>query len=242
MPSATLLPGVTEMPTIPGSPLYEDILSSSDFLTGESTTSSPFGFEPSFVGMTGTFADSSMFNATGIENNWELETTTAYRFIEPDPNHIIVPTLMPNFLQDPMLDLLMTIDPSPPLINPAMDTQFDLPTVPTEPALDHRCSCLSRAFGLLQQLSCISSRGVMFDFTSDQPEQFTSGHVEETCQGIRAKKDYLEDVINMVECTCSEDPHLLSLKSLLAFKVMGLYKITSPGSTEDSPAHQCYLR
>ncbi|KAI1361428.1 hypothetical protein F5Y08DRAFT_18591 [Xylaria arbuscula] len=242
MPSTTLLPGVPEIPTIPGSYLYQDVFLESSWLTGETPTSSPLSFDTFLFDISGVSADSSMFNARGTAKHRELETTPAYQFVGLDHGYSMTPTLMPSLLQGPMLDPQMIISPAQSLVDSTMDTQSEVSVIAAESPLDPQCSCLMRAFGLLHQLSLKSSKGTMLTSPLGQPERRTSGYSEAIYHGTRAKKEYLQDVISMVKCACSEDPHLLSIKSLLAFKLMGLYDVTSSGSEKMASANHCHLR
>ncbi|KAI0509075.1 hypothetical protein F5B22DRAFT_370383 [Xylaria bambusicola] len=222
MPWTTLVPGATQVPTTLGSPIYQDMVLNSGFLTGEPVMSSPLTYDPWFCDATGVSLYQPMFDSIDNVNDPQPETAMAYQFTQFNPHHPVVPMPMPmpNLLRNTILDSSIISNPNQPVMSPATDTHLNLPTMPTEPPLQPPCSCPIRAFGLFQQLSLSPSKISVFK------EQYTSDCTR-TSQWSTEGKQCLEEITSMVKCTCSEDPDLLSFKSLLAFKIMGVFKITS---------------
>ncbi|KAK5630443.1 hypothetical protein RRF57_006158 [Xylaria bambusicola] len=217
----TVLPGATHVPTTLGSPHYQDIFPSSASFTGEPVMSSPLAYDPCFLDRMGVSVYRSMFNSIDNANNTELGTSTACRFTESNPHHPIVPMPMPNLLRDTNLDPSIISNATQPFFSPVTNTHIDIPTISTDPPLQPPCSCLLRGFKLLQQLHPNRSNIAILN------EQYTSGCTQTSQQGTKGKQCFLEEITSMVKCTCSEDPDLLSHKSLIAFKIMSLFKITS---------------
>ena len=87
-------------------------------------------------------------------------------------------------------------------------------------AVDHNCFCLARALRLMKQLfpnpstPCTSLTGQGLDKTISAP----------TIQSVIAKNEHALGSINeMLQCSCSQDGYLLTILSLIVFKVLGWY-------------------
>ncbi|KAI0902992.1 hypothetical protein F4823DRAFT_330375 [Ustulina deusta] len=242
MSPATTLPGAIQVPMPQYSPIFRGTFPSLVSFAEESVMPSPS--TPRFFDMEGVSMHRSMFDSIDNTDHSETETAMAHSFIASNPHYSIFPTAKSN----PALPRDTTSDPSMiqtathSSISPASDAEPDHPPTPTELPLYSQCSCLSRAFELLQELSLKPSGGTRSISTPDQVKRHPNGQEKANHRGAEGNKKHVEEILNMVECTCSEDPYLLSLMSLLAFKIMGRYKIAAREFENDGSTSDHHLR
>jgi Aflatoxin regulatory protein/Fungal Zn(2)-Cys(6) binuclear cluster domain len=105
-------------------------------------------------------------------------------------------------------------------------------------AADSPCSCLVRALGLMKQLFPSPSAGCMTSTIQglDRPTALP------TIQAVIAKNEHtIEAVSTMLQCSCSQDGYLLTIMSLIVFKVLSWYAAAArktPSSGDDSHSVQ----
>ena len=87
-------------------------------------------------------------------------------------------------------------------------------------AVDSDCFCLTRALSLMKQLfpnppkPCTSSAG----------QGVGKNTISPTIQFVLAKNEHtLGSIDKMMQCSCSQDGYLLTIMSLIVFKVLGWY-------------------
>lgn len=100
---------------------------------------------------------------------------------------------------------------------------------------ESKCCCLIRALDLLKQLSPNASTTCMY--SKRQGHESTTSSVP-TIQSVVAKNEQsIEAITGMLQCPCSEDDYLLTIMSLVIFKVLGWYTAVMDGSQNPSWSH-----
>ncbi|KAI0975304.1 hypothetical protein F4678DRAFT_322637 [Xylaria arbuscula] len=236
MSPASTLPESMQAQMPQSSPIYPNNIAGVVPLNEEPVIPSPSAYTPQFFDMTGISMHYPAFGSIDDTNHLEVESVNAPSYINSDAHYSLFPSpkyglaLPQGLVSNPSTFRTAT----QPVISPASDSELDIPPTPTDPPLRPQCSCLSRVLGLLQQLSAAPSGRPRSSPIPGPVKQ----HPNETSYRDAENKKYVEEALNMVECSCSEDPYLLSLTGLLAFKIMNLYKITArelrnPGSTNE---------
>ncbi|CAF9936270.1 MAG: hypothetical protein HETSPECPRED_010285 [Heterodermia speciosa] len=97
---------------------------------------------------------------------------------------------------------------------------------------DSSNSCMIRALDLIKEFSLSVSTAYTLPPVQipTDPTDLTSIKV-----GIAKAERSLEAVSSMLECSCSQDGYLLSIMSLIVFKVLDCYAGAASGKTCDSP-------
>lgn len=96
------------------------------------------------------------------------------------------------------------------------------------------CFCLSQALGIMKQFSQQPSIPCTNSSTQglDKPITLTS------IQDVVSKNEHtIETVGSMLQCSCSQDGYLLTIMSLIIFKVLGCYAAAArktPANSDDS--------
>ena len=100
---------------------------------------------------------------------------------------------------------------------------------------ESKCCCLLRALDLLKQLSPNASTICMYSRRQDH--ESTTSPVP-TIQSVVAKNDQSIEAINgMLQCPCSGNDYLLTIMSLVVFKVLGWYTAVMNGSQDPTWSH-----
>lgn len=87
-------------------------------------------------------------------------------------------------------------------------------------AVDHNCFCLARALSLMKQLFPNPSTPCT-SLARQGPDKNISAP---TLQSVIAKNEHtLGSIKEMLQCSCSQDGYLLTIISLIVFKVLGWY-------------------
>ncbi|KAI1279336.1 hypothetical protein F5Y07DRAFT_358187 [Xylaria sp. FL0933] len=181
--------------------------------------------------MTGLPAYSPTFISNDITNHLEPELLEAHSSVGSNPYYPVFPSPGSNLAmsRDATLIPPMFLTAACSLISPASDPGLDLPPTPPDIPLSSQCSCLNRVSGLLQKLSLESSGGMGSVSILNQTKRHPSDQDKASRWGAGENRRYVEEMITVVECTCSREPYLLSLMSLVAFKIMGVYRIAARG-------------
>lgn len=88
------------------------------------------------------------------------------------------------------------------------------------------CFCLVRALGLMKQLfpSPNNNNYASAIDEVDQQQRHQSNTTAPTIQSVIAKNEHtIEAISSMLQCSCSHDGYLLTIMSLIVFKVLGWY-------------------
>jgi hypothetical protein len=108
---------------------------------------------------------------------------------------------------------------------------------------DNLCYCLVRALGLMKQLfpNPTSNFTSAMEDVDQQPQQ--SNIAPPSIQTVISKnQDTIEAISTMLNCSCAHDGYLLTIMSLIVFKVLGWYAAAaapkSASSDEDNSGAQ----
>ncbi|KAL9608105.1 MAG: hypothetical protein Q9167_007043 [Letrouitia subvulpina] len=100
-------------------------------------------------------------------------------------------------------------------------------------SMDSNCVCLARALGLMKQLFPNSSASC----TTLATQSLDKNIIIPTIQAVIAQNQHtIESVNTMLQCPCSQDGYLLTIISLIVFKILGWYAAaarTTPGTADD---------
>ncbi|KAI1290966.1 hypothetical protein F5Y03DRAFT_401051 [Xylaria venustula] len=223
-PAGTLLDFIqAQIPQ--SSPIYQKYTPDVVRLNEEPVLSSPSAYTPRFFDMAGISMHYPTFGSIDNTNPLEIESVNAPSYTSSDTDYSVFPSSKYGlaFPQGPVVNPPAFLTAPESVISPASNSELEMPPTPTDPPLTPRCSCLNRALGLLQQLSAEPSERPGSSPIPGPVKQYRS---QANCRGAENKK-YVEEAMNIVECSCSEDAYLLSLIGLLAFKIMGLYTTTA---------------
>lgn len=94
---------------------------------------------------------------------------------------------------------------------------------------DSPCCCLVRALGLLKHLfpsgsrTCTRSRRQSYDSSSS--------YIPTIHSVVTENAETIDAISNMLQCPCSQDMYLLSVMSLIVFKVLGWYAAAARGTS-----------
>jgi hypothetical protein len=110
---------------------------------------------------------------------------------------------------------------------------------------DSSCCCLIRTLSLLKQLSPNAATGC----TVSGDQGYENGvNRPRTLQAVIAENEQtIEAITTMLQCSCSQDPYLLSIMSLIVFKILGWYaaavrETPKVGEKDDSTDQPSLLR
>ncbi len=121
--------------------------------------------------------------------------------------------------EDAMSDLLALSTPRSPS-NSRASTYSDAQSYQGPRVADAPCFCLVRALGLMEQLFLKPSTPCTTSATQGLDKDITVP----TIQAVMAKNEHtIEDVSTMLRCSCSQDGYLLTIMSLIVFKVLSWY-------------------
>ena len=134
--------------------------------------------------------------------------------------------------EDAMSDEIIFSTPRSPPNSRAL-TSSDAPSFQSSMPLDPSCFCLARALGIMKQLFPTPSTPCSTSATQGLDKHTTIP----TIQAVIAKNEHtVESVNTMLQCSCSQDGYLLTIMSLIIFKVLGWYAAAArkPSSPKDS--------
>lgn len=102
------------------------------------------------------------------------------------------------------------------------------------------CSCLVQALGSMKQLFSSPSNPCMTWAT----QSFDNATAMSTIQAVIARTEAtIEAVSTMLQCSCSQDAYLLSVISLIIFKVLGWYAaVARKNPSLQGPHQSCHSR
>ncbi|KAI1419381.1 hypothetical protein F5Y12DRAFT_720800 [Xylaria sp. FL1777] len=229
MPPVTTLPGDIQAPIPQSSPIsrrnLQDLVSFNEVPALPSSSA----YTPRYFDVVGASTYYSMFDSIDSTPVSKTEDGGAQSFISYSQNYATYPSPKSNVAlpRDTTSDPLMIPTSTHLLTSPASDIGPELSPTSTELPSYSQCSCLSRAFWLLQKLSPKPQGDTGPILTPEQIKRQLSDQDKANHQSTERNKEHVEEIMDMVECTCAEDPYTLSLISLLAFKIMGLYKIAA---------------
>ncbi|KAI0433851.1 hypothetical protein F5Y09DRAFT_31061 [Xylaria sp. FL1042] len=217
MPSGTELPRGMQVPMPQSLPVFRSNLSGTvSSFNEEYTISSPSTYTPQIFDMTRIPMYSPIFNSNDGTNHLEMVLPKAHSDTTSTP------------------PIYLTANHT--LISPTSDSDLEPPSTPTDPPSISQCSCLSRAFELLQKHPPRSSGGTSSISIPDHIKWHLSDQDKASHWAAEENRRHVEEMVTMVECTCSQEPYLLSLMSLVAFKIMGTYKIAARELRESGSA------
>ena len=107
-------------------------------------------------------------------------------------------------------------------------------------ANESSCSCLIQALGSMKQLFSSPSNPCMTWAT----QSFDNATAMSTIQAVIARTEAtIEAVSTMLQCSCSQDAYLLSVISLIIFKVLGWYAaVARKNPSLQNPHQSCHPR
>ena len=139
--------------------------------------------------------------------------------------------------EDAMSDLLALSTPRSPS-NSRASTSSDAQSYRGPRVADAPCFCLVRALGLMKQLFPKPSTPCTTSATQGLDKDTTIP----TIQAVMAKNEHtIEAVSTMLQCSCSQDGYLLTIMSLIVFKVLSWYAAAArktPSSDDDNQSVQ----
>ncbi|KAI0595139.1 aflatoxin regulatory protein-domain-containing protein [Biscogniauxia sp. FL1348] len=218
--STTLFPGLLS-PTDPPMSTLPDLSAELDDLFN-----SPLSFPVGDASDTDMLGQANFFS-TGINshshNNHNNHNNITPSLLEPFP-------LFENAITEISL-------PSSDRSSPTKDVPTYLTLSDTITAEPPACSCLFQALGLMKQvfpnppMSC--RKGSLASQGHDRPSTPTL-----TVQEVVAKNEAtIEAVSAMLQCPCSHDGYLLTIMSLIVFKVLGWYAAAARKSDLHRPSN-----
>ncbi|RAO67408.1 uncharacterized protein BHQ10_003420 [Talaromyces amestolkiae] len=105
---------------------------------------------------------------------------------------------------------------------------------------DTLCYCLVRALGLMKQLfpnPTSNFASAMEDLDHHQQQQQQSNTSPPNIQTVISKnQDTIEAISTMLNCSCAHDGYLLTIMSLIVFKVLGWY--AAAAAPKAGPTHE----
>lgn len=119
------------------------------------------------------------------------------------------------------------------------------PTIPTKEVHNHQevctaespCSCLVQALGFMKQLCPLPSNA----YTTWATQDLDKTSAVPTIQAVITRNEAtIEAVSTMLKCSCSQDGYLLSVMSLIIFKVLGWYASIARKTPNLHGAQACY--
>ncbi|THC93456.1 hypothetical protein EYZ11_007075 [Aspergillus tanneri] len=157
-------------------------------------------------------------DVNGLSDSTMINTTDGYNFL--NSGGMSLHGLSDNALttlEQSLGDFSSFKPQSPPNSRP--------PTVEEFPPQNTPCSCLTQALGLLKQLF---PPGVGCCQPPKKPVREHGLHPLPTNQSVISNnRKTIDTISNMLQCSCSQDGYLLSLMSLIVFKVMAWYAAAS---------------
>ncbi|KAI0799181.1 hypothetical protein GGR55DRAFT_519447 [Xylaria sp. FL0064] len=231
MPQGTTLPSDIQFPMPQSPPGFRTSISGVVRFNEEYGTPSQSAHTSRIFDMTGIPMYSPMLISNDITHHLEAEPLEAHSFVGSNPHYSLFPSPSSNpaLPRDTTSMPPMFLTAAHSLISPASDSGLEFPPTPSDLPLYSQCSCLNRVSGLLQKLSLESSGGMGSVSIPHQTKPYPSDQNKAIYGVAEENRRHLEKMIIMVECTCSQEPYLLSLMSLVAFKIMGVYRIAARG-------------
>ncbi|KAI1810489.1 hypothetical protein GGS20DRAFT_183240 [Poronia punctata] len=202
---ATMSPESIHLSLAQPSACFQDMLPGLFSNPEESSLPSPSTYTPQFFDMSGISMPWSLFEPMGSTGSSQSDALLAHTFSDPDLHQSIFPTPESNVS---LSDISIIPDTSIPSQSHGEDNRpHSLPT-PTDIASDSYCDCMGRALELFRKLSL---------------EHPGNAKCPSRKQEAGVNKKHVQTILNMLECSCSEDSYLVHLMCLLVFKIMSLY-------------------
>jgi hypothetical protein len=158
----------------------------------------------------------SIFDPVSGTSSPQSDTIMAHTFADSCLPQSLFPTPKSSMS---VSDLVIAQDTSMPSMGNGSDMGAQFLPTPTDLPSDPHCSCMSRALELFRQLSSEHSECARPPSRTSQ----TAQKIASNCD-TEGNKKHVKAILDMLGCSCSEDPYLVHLMCLLVFKIMSLYK------------------
>lgn len=138
--------------------------------------------------------------------------------------------------EDAVSELLAQSIPSSTPPNPTFPTK-EVHNYQEVRAAESPCSCLVQALGFMKQLFPLPSNAC----TTWATQGLDKASAIPTIQAVITRNEAtIEAVSTMLKCSCSQDGYLLSVMSLIIFKVLGWYAAVARKTSSLHCAQACY--